>query len=456
MPFVAGASGDPKDTRFRIGSHANQDIDEFLTPVDTRTHGIDFGYQHTPVDPLKILPGGVPPQMIDGKMPLDPFTIFPTDVDPGDPGLLECLANVFGTYDVATASSRSRWRFGLDEGTDANRYLKFLADNGVTPRMRVLNARLEGFDLEAQANSNFAVSFPGLGSRYDFFEDPVQQSGSGSTSPTVHGVLPGQTHDEDNATPDSMWLEVQSVSGNTVVWKASIASSAPTYGSETFTVTAGSDVPVPAIDSDTGLVLGGDPGYPLLVSLPDSPTLTASDEFEIAVRRAEWTPSFATLRSLPSRNVRMIVDDEEFRFEGGFSVSARWENFSLQSDVPGAQGGTVRRSGVLGVTIEITREIRDLLFERTRIAQTRVPVVINAVSADIIPSASNLPFRFGVVCPAMSVGGQSYRNEAGATNTEETATLTAEEPDSAYSYDGRSWDSHAHVFVDNGITALVS
>lgn len=454
--FVGGATGDPKDHRLRIAPQDAQDIDDFPALIDTRDNGTDIGYQHQSVDPQKVTPGGIPTARIDGKTPLDGFTLRHGDVDPGDKLLLLALANVFGEYDLATASSRSRWRFGIGEGTDADEFLKLSLFDGVNPAWRVLNAKLGGFDLTAGPNQNLALTFPGLASRFDFFEVPSQVAGSGSDLPTIHGTLPAYSHDVDDATPDSVFVEVQSVTSGVAVCKATIATraSSPAYaGSNTFSVTLGGH-PVEMIDEATGLSLSGDPGAPLEIQWPEGATLTASDEFEIETRvDSPWSPSYATKRILPSRNVRLIVNDLPIRLEGGFSLAVRWSDFSLQSDTPGAQGGTVKRAGELTATLTVTREIRDLVFEQLRMNRGRVPVVVDVVSKTIIPSATNLPYRFGVVLPSVGVDGPSFRNNAGATNTQEAPQLVAAEPDSAYSYDGRSWSSHCHVFVDTGISA---
>jgi hypothetical protein len=449
--FFDIAQGDPINLKRRIALQEILGCPAESGFLDARTNGGPYLIDKQLVDRLAIQAGGAPPTPLIGKAVVGGGPFDWGDLDPNQSGLLAFFSNVYKRLDVTDNTTWYRWKYGLD-GTPHGEasYLTVYNDTDVLPRTRFSDMLLGGFTLAAEASGNLQITFPFANGKYDFWGDPTQTVGAASSLPLVLNT--SSQNWEPDADDNDIRIRIDAIATDgTITMKARVEPDA-VYGATDFTYLPG-NAAVEIIDSNTGLRIGTCAQTPLIKWSEASPTLVATDEFEIPKRRAEWTETLLTDRAIPSVNTRFYLDDELIRVEGGWEVTAEWSTLETLQDVAFEQGGIPRRKGRFNVTINPTREIVDLTLQKALHERAEIPVVIECCSDDIIdPGSTDTPFRVLFVFPSCRLSGEMFGVTPGGEDTEESPTLVAGVPDVSYVFDGITFDSHCHVVVDTGIS----
>lgn len=173
-------------------------------------------------------------------------------------------------------------------------------------------------------------------------------------------------------------------------------------------------------------------------------------------RGARWVQELAAERPISSVALAAFVaaaigeDLEEIRFEGGANVTVQ-RTTTARPDTPGRQGATTTRSGEMGSTVTLTREISDLRMQKAMHEGTPMPLVLDA-RADVFIGASGQAYRVLVVMPSCTVYGDLYGVGVGATNKDEAPRFVPGVPDDPFTYDGMTFTSALTVVIDTDIT----
>lgn len=446
-------TGDPKRLQRWIGTHA-----ALRRPVLTNgLHDfLGFGGSISPapetIAAQAISPGGVPLRPLAGKSPMAPGPLLLGDLDPGNPALLIGLANYFRRYSRTDLGGGALlWRFDVDQAEIADPYLLMREWTDVLPLFEAFDGQVSGFEVAAQAGQNLTFQFPlGFGS-HRWHGIPAQVVGSGSTVPTFTGV--SEHHFSLDAVDGDVWVEYTLVAGSVVTLRSAYGgASAPGSWSATQTYTMG-DAPL-RLYGPSGVRLGaktsvagnGSISDQVRFYLPAGATAVTGDQFRVPKRGAQ--PSFTEpdRRAISSVNSFVVLDGEETATEGGYAITATREGFSVQPDVSGRQGATPKTTGNLVATATPTRELVDLTIQKILYERGEVALFHEAETDEVIPSTA-LRYRVIVALPGCTASGQMYGPDAGAANTQESATLTAGVPSATVSYGGYDFDQHLSVLV---------
>ncbi len=458
--FLAGASGDPLESKRQLAEQSCLHIDDFNPLRDGRTNAGPITFDKRLVDALKLAPGGVPTPKLDGKAVINDFTINFGDVDPADRMLIHLLNNLLEFRKVTDNTTWRKWEFALSALTTpeaADRFLKLIVDTDVLPRMRVLDMLVGGMNLSAEAEGNFAVDFDCVASRFDFWGIPVQITGAASSLPTILGdySLDDATDNDawDGTFTDSLFIEITTISAGVVTIKAEFApigggTPAP-FGSSFVTYTLGDTNGVRLVLASDGSAIGLF-SRPILFTALAGATFVATDVFEVPVRRADFVPTLPLSRSIAVVGTQVFKGTQQLSTEGGWELSAVWETTEVVLDPSQEQGGTPRRRGELVVTLTPTRQITNLDLQRALARKETLSWVIEGRTNVDIPSAGR-PYLARFIIPAGRVMGPSYGTSTGGESTEESVVITAQVPASAFEFpvgSGETYASHFHAVLE--------
>jgi len=449
MSFPASATGDPIKTQRRICEQSSgvteEDYDAQNTLRDFRQNGGPLPISKGFVDRLAYDATGAPLVPLPSKTDLANSTIPLGDVDPSDYGLIHLLMNLFGQYDITDNTTWYHWMFGLDSATAASEYFKLLEDNDVWPRMRFLNCKAGEMTVSADPGGNYAVDFSIGRGRYDFFDVPVQDVGTSSTLPTLMGAYQSSWTDAGDV---DVLVEAQVVSGSTITVRAKLGTGSAYSNTQTYVM---GDPPL-RLQKEDGTEFGDSFGEPLLLFWPAGSTLVSLDAFTIGHQRARWTDSLGAAQPIAAVNTQLYVDDAISRAEGGWSISAAWENFDTRPDVSQKQGSNPRRSGKLIVTMELEREILTSAQQAKLHNGDSISVVVDGQTDSEIVAGQPYIGRF--VIPEGRLTGAGFTPNVGASNTSESFTIVAGVPSATYNFDGDTFDSHFHAVLHNNRAAV--
>ena len=455
LPFLSGATGDPINLQRQLVGQALRTIPTDLPESggtgwrDFRSNGGPVIFTPGEIERMAISGGGQPQGNLPGKINIENIPFEIGDVDPANYGMLLMLLNLFGLYTLTDNTTWQEWNISLAEATPYDPFLTYREWNDVLPGFRLTDLLMGGLSLQVAPNENLQILFDAVAAEFDFHGAVTQETGTGSDIPTLKRYWGISDDDSGNfaldATDQDIYIQVDEAADIDISAKVT---SAATYTNTQLDELTGEFHRL--YDESGGMI--GKFAEQIRYFFPAGATLTATDEFKILKRMAKWTPSLGADRPITSVNTQLILDGVETRTEGGWTVAGSWENSELVLDVAGRQGGTVRRSGDLGFVIEPSREVVDLVGQEAILSARQVSLVIEAVT-DVEIGASGRPFRFLQVYPQCRVFGSTFGVEAGGQNRQETLRLVPEEPDSAFSYDGGSYDAHAHFVIENDITA---
>jgi hypothetical protein len=455
LPFLSGATGDPINLQRQLVGQALRTIPTNLPESggtgwrDFRSNGGPVIFTPGEIDRMSISGGGQPQGNLPGKINIEDIPFEIGDVDPANYGMLLMMLNLFGLYTLTDNTTWQEWNISLAEATPYDPFLTYREWNDVNPGFRLTDLLVGGLDLTVAPNENLQIIFNAVAAEFDYHGAVTQESGTGSDVPVLKRFWGNADDDSGNwaldATDQDIFIQVDEAADLDISGKVTDGAS--------YSNTQVDEVPgqFHRLYDESGLMIGKF-AEQIRYLFPASPTLTAADEFKILKRMAKWNPSLGADRPITSVNTQLILDGVETRTEGGWTVAGSWENTELVLDVAGRQGGTVRRSGDLGFVIEPTREVVDLVGQEAILSARQVSLVIEAVT-DVEIGASGRPFRFLQIYPQCRVFGSTFGVEAGGQNRQETLRLVPEEPESALSYDGGSYDAHAHIVIENDIAA---
>lgn len=449
MSFPNAATGNPVNTKRRVAFQPTNGVpvNDGAAYVDFLTYGGPITLDPSVVDRLALSGSGAPKPPLPGKIPVVGGPFANGDADPANRGLMRFLASLYGKHDFTDNTTWQLWDFNLDGATSNDQRLCLLNDNDVLWRQRFFDLLITGLQVSASANDNLAVEFPFVCANVDFFGVPTQTAGTGSDLPALKGFSTGNTALPEDTADYDIFIRVDSISGDDITISVKIGTGSAYSNSQV--VTAGQ---WNRLQDESGARIGlyasqaqvyWDTGF----------TLTALDEFQIPASMDAWTPTLATDRPIASVNTAFILDGEEIRVEGGWNVDLSWSTAEVRPDVSGKLGGNVRRAGELTATITPTRDLADVKLQRKILHADEVSLVIDAFTDVEIPSASR-PYRFLQVFPALRPSGQMFGTEPGGENLDESFVLTAGEPATTFNYDGMTFDSHAHVVIENDVATL--
>lgn len=444
--FPSSLTGQPSLVQRQIRPQTNFDEKDHANTFRDFEHNggqMPISLQNVPV---QLIAGGQGPAPLAGKRGIDAFSFANGDVNPGDRAQLMLWANLCGKYENEDNTTWRRWSFGLSEPTTADRYLELREDSDAILRHAAQNGRVFGANFAAEPNGNFAVNFNGAFGRYDFFESPTQTAGSGSDLPTVLGYNTGTDLWDDTVDSD-VYIRIDSVSSNDITYSVKVGSAA-SYPSSPASYTMGT---APVRMTKDGVQVGSQ-GTPLLLYFAAGSTLTASDEFRLVAPIVRWSQTLPTRRIIPAVNTQLYLNGSEVSAEGGWSVSIEWENTGIAKDTSKEEGGTPFRRGKLIPTLQISREVKDVVLAKIAHERTTVAAVIEGTTDAEI--TSGVPYRFRFVMPAGTLAGDLFSPNEGASNTDESYTIVGGTPTSAYSWDGESYSDNFTVEIHTDLTAL--
>ncbi len=443
LPFLSGATGDPINSKRRVAPQAARGIPATTGFRDFRSYLGPIRINSQEIERQAVIPGGAPSANLTGKMAIEGGPLSIGDLDPANPGLVNMLANVFGRYLLTDQTTYQEWIFALDQATAADPFLTLLEDNDVLPRFRVTDLLLGGFDLQAQPGSNLAITFPFAASEFDLHGEPAQTAGSGSTLPILKRTWAGNWAEVDQ----DLYIRVDADNGSDADISVKVGA-ASAYSNQQNVIYGQWN----RLQDESGARVGKI-AEQVMLYWPASPTLVALDEFQVPQNRASWAQTLGVERPISSVNTTFVLDGVEIRVEGGWTVSAAWQNLNRVDDVAGRQGAFVERTGQLAVTVTPTRRLTDLTLQAAIANAQTVSIVIEA-ETDVEIGASGRPYRQLLICPRLTASGATYGAEAGGQNRDESLTLTAAVPESTFAYGGFNVDSHCAVILENDVAAL--
>ncbi len=450
LDFFSPQTGDPINTKRRVAQQAVRGVPAISGFVDFRSNGGPIAITPSEIDRLVIANGAAPGLNLAGKVTLGNGPYEMGDLDPADPGLINFLGNVYGKYTLSHEGSNTYWRwlFGLDRVTSAAPFLTLLNDDDVLPRYRIIDQSLGGYTLEASPNSNLAISFPVVSGDYDF-HGIVTLTGTG---PAILKAKRTWSGNWDTADKD-IYVKVMDVTNIADGTDPRIdvqvkTGAAGTYGN-TQTIHLGKWNRL----YDETNAMYGKRAEQVLVRLEVGEVAVATDVWKIPQRRATWAQSLGAEYPISSINAMMILDGDEIRVEGGWSLEVAYDTNEAVADVYGRQGYTVQRSGKLRATLSLNRRLVDLTLQKKIHEAETASAIIDAVTDSNIPGAT-VPFRFLQVMPLLRATGTMFDTESGGTNRDEALTLHAAVPSAPLSYGGISFGSHINTLVETSVATF--
>jgi hypothetical protein len=448
MTFYGSATGIGSRLQRRISQQAEVDLDPFVTMRDFASNGGPFAFPFDRVEPGKVSAGGAPLPYLPvkgGGVSVDmPFG----NVDPNCYGQLHALANFFGYYDITPNDSDPEyydWRFDLLQSTAADPYLKLHDDNDFY-RRTMLNNRIGQIVITIgdSGRVDFTSTFHNP-KEWHFWADPTQTVGSGNTRPTVRGPA-GEVLTTESL--DHLVVEATTVSAGVVTLKtydegeSAGVSQAYTIGNRAV-----------RLKDHLGVDFGSE-ARPYLGAWGTGASVVTGNIWTVERRRDRWSQSLPTQYLIPAVNFRLYYDGAEIPIEGGITITGTWEVSEPRVDIFREYGGYVKRAGKMMWTVELSREIRDLVFQAGLHNRTKVALVLEGRTDSEI--TTGVPAVFRAVFPQLGASGEMFDVDEGALNTEESVTLHAEVPDTSYTdpVEGDSWSSHAGFLLRNAAASL--
>ncbi len=447
--FLSGAQGDPLRTQRRLAPQSTKGFPAAEADfIDYRSDGGPIPIESQSIARAVIQAEGVPGRQLVGKYALGAGPIDIGDVDPTNLGMLHLLNNVLTGHTRTDNTTWQKYIFDLlQTGLAADPYLSFLNDNDVIPRHRMHDMRAGGFTLSASGpNENLRITFPVGSPEFDFHGAVTQDTGTGSSLPIFKRT--SDFNQDPDATDSDLYIEIISEAAGIITWRGKVGSGG-VYSSNQ----VGQDASVFFQMRQENDALVGRQEEHVLVRFPDSPTLTALDEFKVNKRRVRWSqtlpaeqPISSTQSLLLSANVGGSL--EELRAEGGWELVYEYPTFETRLDVSGRQGGNQRRAGSPSAVLTLTRDLADLAFQQGILSAQEISAVIDARNNANI-GASTRFFRFIVILPSMLMEGTTYDTEPGGENLDEPITLRAFGPSAPFNYvaDGETYTTSAHLAV---------
>lgn len=420
------------------------------TYVDFRSNGGPIILTANEIPREVVSPDAAPLASLLGKVEIGQGPLAMGDLDPANRGQIRLLANAFGKYTLTDNSTWYKYEFALNASTSASGYLTLLNDNDIHPRTRFADGLVGGFSVSASPGSNLSLTVPIAFGGYDFHGIPVQTAGNTAASTTVPLLRKTWTGNwaADGTDKD---IYVRFDTDNTTTWVVSVKVGAAASYSSTTTITEGAWSRLNDENGDP--IWFGGVGEQVQIYIPTSAVVAVGDIFKFPNRRAAWTPSYTTERPLSSVNTVFWLDGEEIRVEGGWSVDAAWEDFSLLQDTAGRQGATPERAGEFNVRINIDRRIRDLLLQKGLHEGQTFNLAIDCQSAVEIGSTGKY-FRALMVAPAAKAFGPMFGTQPGGRNRNEAVGFQCSVPAAAYSFESVNYASHFHLVLQNDQSAL--
>lgn len=445
QPFVGGATGNPKKTRFRIAQQTTEGVPAVANFADFRAYGGGMPLESKLIQRLALNLNAEPLKKLMGKLGIDPGTIFIGDMDVANKGMVQMLVNLFGAYATSTpGTGATRWHLSAGGATAAAPFFTLLRDNDVNWRARFRDCKTSAVNLSASPNSNYEIQLPMVAGQVDFHGTPVQTAGTGSTLPILSKLWSGNL--VDDAVDKDIFLKIISAASKTL--KAKIAS-ASTYDGAALTYVLAQHLGLTdETDAIIGLIAEQISAY-----FATGATLADNDEFQIPKRMAAWSPSLGTERPVSSINTFFWLNGELKRMEGGWQIAGVREGVERLEDVSGRQTARVVSRGDLVFRITPSRELADLDLQTAILNQGTLPVFVDAkLDAEI--ASSGLPYRVIWGFPACTVGGKTFDSERGATNRQESLVLEAGVPDAGVVFDGITFTTAASCVIDTDFSAL--
>ena len=454
QPLFTDLTHNPEDTRWRIAGQPDVlDASSFavwpVPPIsiaasyqDFHAHGPGLLIEKGEIEDKVLSPGGEIPASLSGKAVLNGGTFGLGTVDPENIGMCFMLANLFGKRKYTDNTTWNLRRYALNQATATVPQLCLQEDNQVTTPIRASGMKITGYNWSLSANGAFEIEFEYEADRYDLFALPTQTVGTGSTLPVVIGSFDG--HFTLQATDKDIIVLLSDVTDPYVV-ETKISTAASHSNTQTGYV-GGTWL---RLQDEAGVAIG--PWRDQVKLFIDTgATETILDQFEFVRRESGWSDTLATRRPITSVNAMLIVEDVEIPVNE-CSGSVKWESVEVDDVVSGSQGKEISRNGALVSTINLTRKIRDLLFQKAIHEETEIKFVVDA-KTDATIAASGRPYRFLQVWPANRVIGPMHQTDAGGTTRKESPTLVARQPVSpGYTYDSVVYASAINVHVENGL-----
>lgn len=445
MAFLSGAAGEPSNSKLRVATQSTQGVPPAEAGyVDFRVDNNPFSVTPNRVPRAAIQSGGVRAKPLIGKLPLGGEAIDYGDFDPANRGQLRMLANVFRKYTLTDNTTWYRYQFSRNASTAAAEFLAYLSDNDVNPRMRAFDVKHGGFSLSGSPNGNLRLTSPWAGVYFDHFGAPTQTAGTGSTVPKIRGFW------EHNYTADATDKDIHvrfdtDASPYTISVKVG---SAAVY-SNTQTLTEGTWLD---LEDESGTILGV-PGERVQLYIESGATITALDEFEFEKNRDSWSQSLTAAHPLAVVQGVAQIDDVDVTIEGSFDLTAAYETFELRPDIFRRQGGRVRRTGDLMVTLNLSRDLVDLALQKPLVVGSTIKMALDFQTSETITTGQR--YRLIALMPELTVEGTTYAVSQGGTNIEEQYVLSASsDTGTTMTYDGITCTSHLGLYVDTNQSAL--
>jgi hypothetical protein len=360
-----------------------------------------------------------------------------TNVVIAAPGLLATLAH----STAMTISAYHTWRFGLSESTAVVPAVSMQWNDQVNPITTFAGVLFHGFSTGATPNSPYAMTCPFGVHAFSEFGAVTQTVGSSSTLPVIIGTF--DSNWAAAATDADLYIKIVNASTKTLATKIGSASS---YGpARSYTLGTKN-----RLYDQTGARIG-DPHEQVRAFWPTGATLTTNDVFKVPARRAAWSESLPTRRPISSVNIAFVVEGEEIPIPGGVTTTNGWDQIYNTQDTPGAQGAIIQNDGSFVSTINPTRRITDLLFEKNIRVGGFVSVVIDAVSSTLIGNTLR-NFRVLIAYPRCLVTGALFATDPGGVNKNESPALIAKAGGNL-SYDGYTFTDPCTVLVETDVAS---
>lgn len=463
-------TGNPEDARLRIAPQDQTKVSGNLVYPDPPAADTLYQQGHfdgqglmlsqTEIEDLVLGTSGMPQDGLAGKRNIEGGPLRIGTVDPANPIMISALAGVFGAYEQDDNTTWEQWRFFLDAaagtggGGDVVKAFQMQENGQVFTPIRATGLKFTGFEWSADADGPFQIEFPYEVDRYDLFGDITQSAGSGSTKPVVIGSFSGNLAAQ--ATDQDIHIKFTTATSPYTI-QAKVGTAAAYSNNQT--LTEGEWL---YLQNESGVRIG-DFRDQARIYIASGATITLNDEFTIPRRHVGWSDSLGTRRPISSVNVRAYIDTDPFGtpnlFEipaTGLSGSAIWDDVQVNQHIPTSQGKDISIGGSLIGEVNLTRRIRDLLFQKGIVNGDEVGFVLDAQSDTQIGSTGKY-FRFLDIRPRCNVSGSTFQTPAGGGGArDESPVLMAKEPPSAYTYDGETYAKHISILLQNSVADISS
>src|SRR5579863_685547 len=359
FPFYQSATGDPTGLKRRIAWQSVEGVPATTGFVDFINNGGPLAPDFTTIARQAIYNGFERAPALRGHSDVKDSALSFGDIDPGNKAHLMILANLLQGY--RTTSSGAAYLHHLSQveraTTVAPSWLTMLSDANIGLPARWADLRVKGIALNAAKGQNLALKPTLVPGKYDFWGDPMQSSGSGSTAPLLRHTSEALNWVAADASDNNVYIKVTAFNSGTQTATIKVkVSLAATYPSATITVPLGQWV---YLTDQNGAVIGNR-GEQVAVYFPVAATVVVNDEWNWPFRRPTWTPTYATERPIPEIDVRFYANGVELFTEGGWQLNCTVPGVTRRDGPGQRQGFGTIRTGLMDITLSATRRLISL------------------------------------------------------------------------------------------------